>query len=109
MNIKSTRPVSASAVKDALSARKEEGVELGYEQAQALEYAETLSLADTKTVEKLTKEIKEITKISDEMVVRVIDARQKSVATLKAIMSKEKVDATEDELKAIVNAIAKRE
>ncbi len=105
MEIKSSRPVSVSEAKDIMARRKEEG-ELGYEQGQAQESTERFGTTDSKKLKKLVDALTKYEKISEELAVKIIDIRPDNAATLRAVLVKDRVELTEDELNSIIRELA---
>ncbi len=105
MDMKSSRAVTAAEAKVILAARKEGG-ELGYEQAQALENLEVTVKIEPKKVGDLKGKLVKAGKISEELAAKLIDIRPDSPATVKAILSKDKVEASEEEINEIVKELA---
>jgi len=105
MDVKSSRAASVSEAKDILAKRKEDG-ELGYEQSQALENSERFSAADTSRDAKLVETLVKKNKLSGEAAIKVVDIRPANAPTLKAILLKEKMDISEEEIEAILKEIS---
>lgn len=105
MDIKSSKPVTLSEVKDLLSKRKKDG-ELGYEQSETLAYCEKFVKEDAKASRKLADRImKENGKINEEIAARLVDIKPRKPDTLKAILLKDKIELSEEELNAIFNLL----
>ena len=105
MEIKSTRPVACAEAKEILIERKE-GTELGYEQSQALENLERFAPMKSEQSKALIDKLKKGGKISEEMAAKIVDISPHNPATLKAVLSKGKVELSEEELTAIVKEFA---
>ena len=105
MQIISSRPVSVSDAKEILGKRKEDG-ELGYEQSQALENSDRFGEADAKKVKKLIETISESGKISVELATKIVDIRPGNAATLRAVLVKDRVELSEEELNGILKELA---
>jgi DNA-directed RNA polymerase subunit F len=105
MDMKSSRPVTAAEAKGILASRKEGG-ELGYEQAQALENLEVTVKIEPEKADKLREKFVKAGKISQEMASKLIDIRPDSAATVKAILSKDKVEVSEEEINEIIKELA---
>jgi len=103
--MKSSRPVTAAEAKSILAARKDGG-ELGYEQAQALENLEVTVKIEPKKADDLREKLVKAGKISEEMASKLIDIRPDNQATVKAILSKDKVEVSEEEINEIVKELA---
>ncbi|MFH1394506.1 MAG: hypothetical protein ABII71_01345 [Candidatus Micrarchaeota archaeon] len=101
MEVVSTKPVSVLQVKEELTKRNEGG-ELGYEQAQALEHADnTVTLTPAKH-EKLVEELKKIDGMTEEAALKVGDVMPKHVSTLKALLMKEKIELSDGDLENVI-------
>ena len=104
MEIKDSKAVSISEAKLILQRRKEEG-ELGYEQSQALENSERFATRDDKAVEKLIKDLTKNEKISQEVAKKIIDISPNNPSTLRAILIKDKVDLSEEEITEVIKKL----
>lgn len=104
MEIKSTKPVTITDVKDIL-ARRKEGGELGYEQAQALEHAERFA-ADSKKSEKMVAALVKTGKITEDAAVKIVDIKPASASTLKAVLLKDRIELSDDEIAGVLKEIA---
>jgi DNA-directed RNA polymerase subunit F len=105
MKIKGSKPVTLSKVREILSERGEEG-ELGYEQSQALEHAEKYWKCDSKKIQKLLGNITKDGKLSEDIALKVIDVMPKDPATLKAILAKDKVEMSDEELASVIKELS---
>lgn len=106
MRIVSSKPVPMAEVLDVLAARKKDGEELGYEQANALEHAENFSGCDRKRAEGILKKVKAASpKIDEETAVKIVDIMPKSEEALKAILLKSKIEISMDEIRDIMKAV----
>jgi DNA-directed RNA polymerase subunit F len=104
MNIKSTKPVSVSQAKEILTTRKEQG-ELGYEQSQAVDSSGRFAIIDSDKTRKIIDAIKN-DKISEELAVKIADIRPDNVATLKAILVKDRIELSDEEASVIIKELA---
>lgn len=104
MDIKSTRPVSLSEANEVLGKRKDE-VELGYEQSQALENVGRFGTMERKKAEKLAESIMKNGKISGELAIKIIDIHPDNLATLRAILVKDRVEISEEEANGILKEL----
>ena len=104
MEIKDSKPVSITEAKLILQKRKEEG-ELGYEQNQAVENSERFSSKDQKELDKMVKEITKEGKITEETAKKLIDISPNNPSTLKAVLLKDKVDLSEEEIAAVIKKL----
>ncbi len=105
MEIKSSRPVSVSEAKEIMAKRKEDG-ELGYEQSQSLENSERFAKLDADKARKSVQKLKENPKISEDMAVKIVDICPDNPATLKAILVKDRVELSDDEIDKILKELA---
>ncbi|HLD60400.1 MAG TPA: RNA polymerase Rpb4 family protein [Candidatus Bilamarchaeaceae archaeon] len=100
MRVNSSKPVSVSEVNELLSKRQKKE-ELAYEQQQSLDHAEKFAKLPPKDAEKLAAKIAENEKIALETAVKVVDILPKKIETLRAIMVKDKVTLSDEELNEI--------
>lgn len=105
MKIKASKPATLSQVREILSERGEEG-ELGYEQSQALEHAEKYWKCDSKKTQKILGNLIKDGKLDEEIALKIIDILPSDPATLKAILAKDKVEMSEEELAAIIKELS---
>lgn len=105
MDMKSSRPVTSAEAKVILAARKDGG-ELGYEQAQALENLEVTVKIEPKKVDDLREKLVKAGKISEELAAKLIDVRPDNPATLRAVLSKDKAELTEEQINEIIKELA---
>lgn len=102
MEITSTKPVSLTEVKNILEKREKENSEgkLEYEQNLALEHAKKFSKYEkaeaNKRITELTKK-----KIPQETAIKIVEIKPTQPETLKAIMLRDKVELSEDEINEI--------
>lgn len=106
MRIVSSKPIPMAEVLEVLSERKKGGEELGYEQANALEHAENFAGCDRKKAEAVLKKVKAASpKIDDETAVKIVDIMPKTEETLKAILLKNKIEISAEEIRDIMKAV----
>ena len=105
MDVKSSKAVTTAEAKAILSARKE-GSELGYEQAQALENLDVTVKIEPKTANGLVEKLAKPGKISVELAAKLTDIRPDNPATVRAIISKDRVELSEEEINEIVREFA---
>lgn len=101
MEVKKSEPILELEVKTILAKRKE-GEELAYEQAEALEHAEKFSDNAPAKAKKIIEDIKENKKIPLETAIKIVEIMPKQTSTLKAILLKDKVELNDEELEAIL-------
>ena len=105
MDIKSSKPIAISEANEILTKRKEDG-ELGYEQAQAQESAEKFAKHTPEKARKIIQEIVAAGKVSEELAAKIVDISPDNPATLKAILVKDKVELSDDEIAKILKELA---
>ncbi|MFH1521201.1 MAG: RNA polymerase Rpb4 [Candidatus Micrarchaeota archaeon] len=105
MEIKSSKPASVSEAKDILTKRKEE-TEIGYEQSQALDNSERFATVDADKAKKLIEHLMKNKKISAELAVKIVDVHPKNPSTLRAILVKDRIEMTEEEIEKILKELA---
>ncbi len=106
MEIKSSEPLTLAEVKDILKKREKDG-ELAYEQAQSLENADKFSSNTPAKAKKLVAELAKNEKIPLETAAKLVDIMPQQASTLKAILIKDKVELSDEELEAVVNLLKK--
>ena len=106
MNITSSKPITLSEAKDILEKRKGEA-ELEYEQQQAFEHTEKFATLDSKTAKKLVIELMKNEKLSIDAAIKIVDIMPKKPETLKAVLLKDKIDMTDEELNQILGLLNK--
>ncbi len=106
MKVGEAKPVPMAIARDILSKREKEG-ELLYEQKLALEHLKKFTKLSPKKAESLIKEISEVVKLSDEVLIQIVDILPKTPEELRTILSIEKFSLREDEIKKILEIIKK--
>lgn len=105
MEIKSSKATSIADAKEILSKRKGEG-ELGYEQSQALDNCEKSAKLTVAKSSALAAKIAKIGKMNEEVAIKVVDIGPTSPATLRAILVKDKIEATEEDIAQILKELS---
>lgn len=105
MDIKSSKPITVIQAHEILAKRKDDG-ELGYEQSQALENSERFCKCDDAKAKKLIDAITEGGKVSMDLAVKIVDIYPDTPSTLKAILVKDKVELSDDEIAKILKELA---
>lgn len=105
MKIKSSKPLPISEAKEILSKRSKEG-ELGYEQSQAFENTEKFAKFKPDKVKKLVETLTNNEKISEGLAVKIIDICPSDPSTLKAILVKDRIELSEEEISQIVKELS---
>ncbi|MDD2655719.1 MAG: hypothetical protein PHQ80_03570 [Candidatus ainarchaeum sp.] len=106
MKITNSRPVPMADVLEVLQERKDAGEELGYEQANALEHAANFAKTDRKKAEAILKKVKAASpKIDEETAVKIIDIMPGNEAALKAVLLKNKIEISDEEIKDVLKAL----
>jgi len=107
MENEKTEPVSESEVKAELSKRQKDEEERAYEQAQALEHADKYIELTPAKMKKLIEDIRKNEKIPLDTAIKIAEIMPKHVSTLKAILIKDKVELSDEELNAVIKLTAK--
>lgn len=106
MKITNSRPAPMADVLEVLQGRKDAGEELGYEQANALEHATLFVKTDRKKAEAMLKKVKAASpKIDEETAVKIVDIMPGNEPALKAVLLKNKIDISEEEMKDVLRAL----
>lgn len=102
MNIISSKPVTLEEASEILETREKEGA-LEYEQQQSLEYLKKFA---KKKEKESVKEIMKNKKVPLETAVKLADISPKMSNTVRAILVKDKLDLSEDEIAEIIKIIS---
>lgn len=105
MDIKSSKSIPVSEVHDILSKRKDDG-ELGYEQSQALEHSERFATVKSDQVKKIIGVLVENKKITTEIATKIVDVWPSNSSTLKAILVKDRIELSDDEIASVLKELA---
>ncbi len=103
MNIKSSKPLTVSEASEILAKRKEEG-ELGYEQSQAVDNSARYATEPSKVRKQMDAIVS--SKITQEIATKIVDIAPNNPATLRAILVKDRVDLSEEEIAAVLKELA---
>ncbi|MBU4373467.1 MAG: RNA polymerase Rpb4 family protein [Euryarchaeota archaeon] len=87
--------------------RETESKELGYELRKAMSHAETFSKLDAKKSRELMNDLLKLEKMKPEIAVRIADILPMSNDEVRSIYAKERYTLSENELKQILELIAK--
>lgn len=105
MNVLKVEPISAAQARELLEKRKKDG-ELNYEQETALEHCEkTISLTSKKAEEKVNLLLEKNKKLLPETAIKLVDIQPKSASTLKAILLKDKIELSEEEVSELMKLL----
>ncbi len=104
----SSEYIPLSTVKKILKKRNKE--EMSYEQKMALEHAEEFTKLSEAEAEKLIADLKALnmSKLKDELIVKIADVAPKSRDELKLILSSSRIPFKDDELSQVFDAISKK-
>jgi len=87
--------------------REKEDKELGYELRKAITHAETFFRLDAKKSRELMNELLKLEKMKPEIAVRIVDILPMSYDEIRSIYAKERYTLSENELKQILELVAK--
>ncbi len=105
MKVVSSNPVSVAEAKELIAKRMKDG-ELNYEQTLAMEHAEKFADSASKTMKKKAEEVvKKNEKIPMETAIKIVDIEPKTLPTIKALMLKDKVELSDEELTDVLKII----
>lgn len=107
MRIVSDRPASLSEVAALLKKRQKEG-ELSYEQSNALAYAEAFTKLDLKEAQALDRALEKLGFLTPGARSSLVDILPKKEDEVKSILAKEKIEASEEQVKEILKAVKAR-
>lgn len=105
MDVKASRAASLSEAKEILAKRKDDG-ELGYEQSQALEHSDRFSKTDASKVAKLAEGLVKKGKLTEEAALKIADIKPENAATLKAILVKDRIELSDEEIETILKEVS---
>lgn len=100
------RDITLSNVKNILAKRKKEG-ELSYEQKAALDYSSEFGTGKVTSARKLVKELEKIEPIDNATAVMIADVKPKDKDDLRVIMEKKRFTLGDDDIKNILDLVAK--
>jgi len=106
MNITSSKPITLSEAKNILEKRKKEA-ELEYEQQQAFEHTEQFAHLEPKAAKKLVDELMKNEKVNIDTAIKIVDIMPKKPETLKAILLKDKIEMTDEEITQLLELLKK--
>ena len=105
MDVKSSKAITVSEAKEILAKRKEDG-ELGYEQTQALENCEKYAKHEGEKARKLVDTLAKGGKINRDTAIKIVDVGPDNAATLRAILVKDRIELSEEEINEILKELA---
>ena len=103
-NINSSKPVTLAQAKEILEVRAKDG-ELQFEQAGSLAYCTKFSKVSAKEAEKLVGHIA-AGKVTEELAGKMVDIMPKHKSQIALILSKDKVEISDDEAEKILKLLA---
>ncbi|MBU3905081.1 MAG: RNA polymerase Rpb4 family protein [Nanoarchaeota archaeon] len=106
MKIIEIEPVSMPEAKSIMAKREKVG-EMNYEQKLALEHLKCFTRLTPSDAKKMTEEITNIIKMSPETLVQIINILPKNADELRMIFAREKFSLQEEEVKKILEIVAK--
>lgn len=104
MNVISSKPIPLARVRELLEERKESS-ELSYEQERAFEHAKKFATESSKETEALIAELLKNKKLNEETAVIIANVKPKKAETLKAILLKDRIDLTDEEIEEILKKV----
>ncbi len=105
MKVEETKPVPMAEAKEIMIKKEEEG--LSYEQKLAVEHLKEFTKLDKEKAEKLMEEISGVVKLSDEILIQIVDILPRTKEELKTITSSEKFALRDEEIDKILEIINK--
>lgn len=103
--ILSHKPIPLCEVAEMLSEREKEG-ELGFEQKGALDYAMKFRHLSQAKCEGLISKLLDLTFVSENMAIKVVDVLPKTEEEVILVFSQEKKDITKGQVKEILDVLA---
>jgi len=102
--ILSHKPVPLCEVAEILSEREKEG-ELGFEQKGALDYSTKFRHLSQAKCESLISKLLDLTFVSENMAIKVVDVLPKTEEEVILVFSQEKKDITKGQVKEILDVL----
>ena len=102
-----TLPEVKDMLNEIKTERESEGKELGYELRKAISHAEMFSKLPSDRSRELVNELLKLEKMKPEIAIRVADTLPLSNDEVRSIYAKERYTLTENELKQILELVAK--
>lgn len=106
MKILDSKPISMPEAKEIMLKKEKQG-ELNYEQKLALEHLKNFTKISEKDSKKLEADISDIIKMSPETLAQILNVLPKNPDELRMIFAREKFSLKEEEIKKILDLIAK--
>jgi len=106
MDIIDEKMVSWAEAKKILE-KKVKDMELGYEQKNALEHLKKFSKLPEKKVEDMIKELSKNERLKDRHIMNIVNHQPQNIDELNVLFSNEIITLSEDDKKAILNAVSK--
>ncbi len=106
MKIVETIPISMPEAKEIMVKREKEG-EMNYEQKLALEHLKNFTHIKATDAKKMITDITAIIKMSPETLAQIINILPKNADELRMIFAREKFSLQENEVKEILEIVAK--
>ena len=106
MDIIDEKMVSWAEAKKILE-KKVKDMELGYEQKNALEHLKKFSKLSEKKVEDTIKELSKNERLKDRHIMNIVNHQPQNIDELNVLFSNEIITLSEEDKKAILNAVNK--
>lgn len=106
MKVINIEPVAMSRAMEVLERREKQG-ELNYEQKLALEHLKKFTKLSEKDAEKFIKDMSSIIKMSPDTLIQIANIMPGSADELRMIFAREKFSLKEEEIKNILDVVAK--
>ncbi len=100
------KPVPMAVAKE-LMMKKEKEEEISYEQKLSIEHLKKFTKLSKDKALKLAEEISNVVKLSDEVLVQIVDILPQSIDELRLILASEKFSLREEEMNKILEVIRK--
>lgn len=100
------KPICMALAKE-LMLKKEKEEEISYEQKLAIEHLKKFTKLSKDKALKLAEEISSVVKLSDEILVQIVDILPQSADELRLILASEKFSLREEEMNRILEIIKK--
>ncbi len=107
MNVIEERKASFAEAKALLTKRKKDLPEMGYEQANTLEYLEKFTALSTEDAKKMEKELEALGFLTPEQIVDLVNVVPKKEDTVRAVLTREKLSLNAEQVKEVLKVCKK--
>ncbi|MFH1200560.1 MAG: hypothetical protein V1708_05835 [Candidatus Micrarchaeota archaeon] len=107
MNVIEEKKLAYADAKALLTKRKKDAPEMGYEQANTLEYLEKFTHLDADGSARMKKELEELGFLTEAQIADLVNIAPKKDETVKAVLTREKLPVSAEQVKEIAKVCKK--